>query len=88
MQKQAQELFSQKMKERLAKKPEVYKSLVPEWSPACRRLTPGPGYLNAIVQDNVNFINDGIEKVVEKGIISGGEFREVDAIICATGYDK
>ena len=87
MQKQSEELFSQKMKERLVKKPEVFESLKPDFSPACRRLTPGPGYLNAIVQDNVDFISTPIERVVENGVINNGEFREVDAIICATGFD-
>lgn len=87
MQKQSEELFAEKMKERLGKKPEVFESLRPEWSPACRRLTPGPGYLNAIVQDNVSFISTPIERVVENGIINDGVLREVDTIICATGFD-
>lgn len=88
MQKASEELFSQKMKERLAKKPEIYESLKPDWSPACKRLTPGPGYLNAAVQDNVEFISTPIERVTETGIICEGKLREVDAIICATGFDK
>jgi cation diffusion facilitator CzcD-associated flavoprotein CzcO len=85
--KQAEAFFTQKMKEHLAKKPEVFEALKPDWAPACRRLTPGPGYLNAVVQDNVNFISTPIEKVVETGIINDDKLREVDAIICATGYD-
>ena len=87
MQKQSEELFASKMKERLAKKPEVYESLKPDFAPACRRLTPGPGYLNAVVQDNVEFISTPIERVVENGILNDGKVREVDAIICATGFD-
>lgn len=87
-QKAAEELFSQKMKERLANKPEIYESLKPDWGPACKRLTPGPGYLNALVQDNVDFINKPIERVTETGIICDGKLREVDVIICATGFDK
>lgn len=31
------------MKEKLAKKPEVYEALVPDFPPGCRRITPGPG---------------------------------------------
>ena len=88
MQKASEELFSQKMKERLVKKPEIYDSLKPDWSPACKRLTPGPGYLNAAVQDNVKFISTPIERVTETGVICDGKLREVDAIICATGFDK
>ena len=48
----------------------------------------GPGYLNAIVEDNVDFISCGIKEVTETGIIdNNGVLREVDAIICATGFD-
>jgi len=31
------------MKTKLAKKPEIFKQLVPDFPPGCRRLTPGPG---------------------------------------------
>jgi cation diffusion facilitator CzcD-associated flavoprotein CzcO len=76
------------MKAKLAKKPEIYASLRPDFSPFCRRLTPGPGYLEALVEDNVDFIGCGIETIVENGIkANDGKVREVDVIICATGYN-
>lgn len=31
------------MKDKLAKKPDVFEQLVPDFPPGCRRLTPGPG---------------------------------------------
>jgi hypothetical protein len=31
------------MKAKLAKKPEIFEQLVPDFPPGCRRLTPGPG---------------------------------------------
>ncbi|QKX62741.1 uncharacterized protein TRUGW13939_09903, partial [Talaromyces rugulosus] len=87
-QKQAEELFEKIMKSRLEKKPEVYEALKPSYPPGCRRLTPGPGYLKAIVEDNVDFISCGIKEVTETGVIdNNGALREVDAIICATGFD-
>ncbi|KAH6986625.1 cyclohexanone monooxygenase [Ilyonectria destructans] len=76
------------MKAKLAKKPEIYDQLVPSFPPGCRRLTPGPGYLEALVEDNVDFISTGIKKVHPTGIETyDGKFREVDMIICATGFD-
>ncbi|VUC32890.1 unnamed protein product [Clonostachys rosea] len=76
------------MKEKLQKKPEIYESLLPSFPPGCRRLTPGPGYLEALLQDNVQFIGSGVAKVDEKGILDQlGNYHEVDAIICATGFD-
>ncbi|EXJ70270.1 uncharacterized protein A1O5_06338 [Cladophialophora psammophila CBS 110553] len=88
VQTKARKLFEDTMKERLSKKPEVFEALRPEYPPGCRRLTPGPGYLKAICEDNVNFISIPIERVVETGIIASDEIqRDVDAIICATGFD-
>lgn len=76
------------MKEKLKTKPEIYESLIPSFPPGCRRLTPGPGYLEALVQDNVQFIGRGIKKATQNGIVDdNGDFHEVDAIICATGFD-
>ncbi|KAL2889556.1 putative sterigmatocystin biosynthesis monooxygenase stcW [Ceratocystis lukuohia] len=78
--------FSDVMKRRLAKKPQLADALVPDFSPNCRRLTPGPGYLEALTEDNVELIQVGIKRFTETGIeTTDGVLREVDAIICATG---
>lgn len=76
------------MKEKLKKKPWIYDSMRPDFPPGCRRLTPGPGYLEALVEDNVDFVGTGISKVTETGLWdNNGTFHEVDAIIYATGFD-
>ncbi|KAK6382936.1 hypothetical protein LTS17_003606 [Exophiala oligosperma] len=81
-------LNDESMKQKLSKKPHIYESMRPDFSPFCRRLTPGPGFLEALVEDNVDFIGCGIDAVVENGIkANDGRVREVDVIICATGYD-
>jgi hypothetical protein len=44
-------------------------------------------YLEALVRENVTFIPQGIKEITGNGIIAmDGSFREVDAIICATGF--
>jgi len=50
---QGQRQFAHNMKEKLASKPEIFEQLLPNFPPGCRRLTPGPGYLEALVQPNV-----------------------------------
>lgn len=71
---------------KLASKPEIAKSLIPTFAVGCRRLTPGPGYLEALVQPNVGFVSTGIKKITETGIETvDGEVREYDTIVCATG---
>jgi cation diffusion facilitator CzcD-associated flavoprotein CzcO len=75
--------------ERLAKKPELLSRVVPDFSPGCRRPTPGPGYLEAISEDNVEYIQTPIKRFTETGIeTTDGRHREVDAIFCATGANR
>ena len=88
MQKMARELFEEHMKTKLAKKPEIAAQMIPQFPVACKRLTPGPGYLEALVEDNVDFVHEGIKRFTETGIETvDGKHREYDAIICATGFD-
>ncbi|CAK7221282.1 hypothetical protein SCUCBS95973_004441 [Sporothrix curviconia] len=82
------ESFTKTMVERVARKPELLKDLIPDFSPNCRRLTPGPGYLEALSEDNVDYIRTPIARFTETGIeTADGQHRDVDAIICATGAD-
>lgn len=80
------QFFLETMEQRLKKKPELLDDLVPDFSPNCRRLTPGPGYLEALQEDNVDFIRQGIKRFTETGIETvDGKQRDVDAVFCATG---
>ncbi|KAL1896069.1 hypothetical protein Sste5346_004808 [Sporothrix stenoceras] len=82
------EQFTTTMIERVQKKPALLNDLIPDWSPNCRRLTPGPGYLEALAEDNVDYVRTPIKRFTEMGIeTEDGIVREVDAIICATGAD-
>ncbi len=77
------------MTQRVAKKPALLQDLIPDFSPNCRRLTPGPGYLEALSEDNVDYIRTPIKRFTETGIeTEDGIVRIVDAIICATGANQ
>lgn len=79
-------LFTKVMAERLSKKPELLEQILPDFSPNCRRLTPAPGYLEALQAPNVAFIRTPITRFTETGIeAEDGTHREVDAVFCATG---
>ena len=87
-QREARDAFTSLMKSRLASKPEISEHLLPNFSPLCKRLTPGPGYLESLTQQNVEVIPTRIQRITETGIISeDGTLREVDVIVCATGFD-
>jgi len=76
------------MLRRLASKLEIAEHLIPDFAIGCRRLTPGPGYLEALCQDNVDFIPTEIRQISPTGIETvDGKFNELDVIVCATGFD-
>ena len=82
------EAFVENMKRRLAKKPELIEDLIPFFPPGCRRLTPGPGYLEALTDDKVDVIRSPIVKVDAEGIITeDGKHHPTDVLVCATGFD-
>ena len=76
------------MRERLKKKPEIADFILPSFAVGCRRLTPGPGYLEALVEDNVDFVSDQISEIVPEGIVlETGRKIEIDVLVCATGFN-
>lgn len=84
----AQAQYKAGMQRRLKDKPELFDLLVPDFPPLCKRLTPGPGYLEALTSPKVEVIPTSIERVDETGIItSDGKHRPVEAIVCATGFE-
>ena len=84
----AQQEYERSMANRLGNRQDLLALVKPDFSPNCRRLTPGPGYLEALTEDNVNYIGTKIERFTTSGIrtIDGVE-RPVDAIICSTGAE-
>ena len=74
------------VKQRLASHPELADSVIPDFPPSCRRLTPGPGYLEALVAPNVTYVTTPIERFTATGITTtDGVNRPVDAVFAATG---
>lgn len=87
MQKQLIKAFTASMREKLAKKPELFDVIIPTFAPGCRRLTPGKGYLEALCQDNVHVTNETITEITETGVkLASGSEVQVDALACATGF--
>ncbi|KAK3633622.1 hypothetical protein LTR56_015688 [Elasticomyces elasticus] len=76
----AKEYFRMLMAQRLSKKPELLDHFLPDFSPLCKRLTPGPGYLEALTEDNVDVVTAPSRE-------SPRTHRDVDAIVCATGFN-
>lgn len=86
---QAVEHMTEVMKRRLKNHPELCQQLIPSWPVGCRRLTPGPDYLEALIASNVEPIYADITSIDASGLTTadGGQHHAVDVIICATGFD-
>ncbi|OAL44229.1 cyclohexanone monooxygenase [Pyrenochaeta sp. DS3sAY3a] len=68
--------------------PRLEKHMIPDFAVGCRRPTPGNGYLEALSMENVRVVTDHIHEIVPEGIkLTTGEVIEIDAFICATGFD-
>lgn len=76
------------MRDRLGGDEQLAARLIPDWEVGCRRTTPGPGFLEAFTQSNVELVTQGIECITPKGVKTwDGKEWELDAIVCATGFD-
>ncbi|KAG5656909.1 hypothetical protein KAF25_011078 [Fusarium avenaceum] len=84
---QARSSYEAYMRQRLKTKPEILDALLPDFPPLCKRLTPGPGYLEALSQPQVSTITSPISHIDRTGIVTkDGNRRPIDAIVCATGF--
>lgn len=87
IQQGAMKMFEEHMKQRLESAPHIFNALLPSFSPGCRRLTPGPGYLEALTQPNVAFITSPITRISPDAIhTADGATHTIDALVCATGF--
>lgn len=84
----AKAAFEAGMRQRLDGREDLMEPMIPKFAAGCRRLTPGPGYLEALKQENVDFITTPIQEVTPEGIkLTAGDEVKLDVLICATGYD-
>jgi cation diffusion facilitator CzcD-associated flavoprotein CzcO len=64
----ARETITNLMSTRLGNRTDLLNKIIPDFAPNCRRLTPGPGYLEALAADNVDYVTTPIAKFTRTGI--------------------
>lgn len=79
--------FSKVTEDKLATRPDLLETFSPAFSVGCRRITPGPGYLEALCGDNVELITKNIESINESGLVVDSRQVDVDVLVCATGFN-
>lgn len=73
------EAAAAQMSQKLGHDKRLCEMLIPKWELGCRRITPGPGYLESFLRDNCDCTNSPIVEVTEKGIkTQDGEVFECD----------
>lgn len=76
---EAMRLASKQMAEKLNHDKRLCDILIPKWEIGCRRITPGPGYLESFLRSNCDIINSSIVEIGETGIhTADGQFFECD----------
>lgn len=87
-QKAFHNMTQESMEQKLKTRPDILRALLPDFPVGCRRLTPGPGYLEACQEENVEFIPTSIKRATATGLETvDGKHRDIDLLICATGFD-
>jgi cation diffusion facilitator CzcD-associated flavoprotein CzcO len=83
--------FQRTMEERLGsseKGRRIARQLIPTFPVGCRRLTPGQGFLETLLRDNVEMEWKNLDRIIESGIMTkDGRHIPCDVICCATGFD-
>jgi len=87
--KEARDFSYDQMYQHLKGNERLVDKMIPKnFNPGCRRPTPAPGYLEALVRPNATIFTDDIGHITEKGFVDhNGDEYECDVIICATGFD-
>lgn len=77
--KEGMRLASAQMAEKLNHDPRLCEMLIPKWELGCRRITPGPGYLESFLRPNCHLTNSSITKITENAVhTADGETYECD----------
>ncbi len=74
----------------IVKDPEIAETLCPDTVIGCKRLCADTNYFETFNRDNVSLVDVSehpIERLTERGLVTGGENYEFDAIVFATGFD-
>ena len=68
--------------------PDLAAKCIPEYPPLARRLVMDNGWYDALKQENVELITEGIDHFYEKGIVTkDGAKREFDLVVVSSGFE-
>ena len=62
-------------------------ALRPNYPFGCKRVLLSNDYYPALIRSNVELITAPVDRIEQNGIVTRDGSRQVDAIVCATGFD-
>ena len=69
------------------KDPEIASTLVPDYTPGCKRLLISNDWYSSLAKTNVELVSVSIEQVTESGVrTSDGIEHDLDVLVLATGF--
>jgi len=69
------------------KEPELREALKPDYGFGCKRPSFSNTFYPALTRDDVELVTEPIDRITERGIrTTDGSEREIDVLICATGF--
>ena len=72
-------LAAEQMANKLNNDPVLCEKLIPKWELGCRRITPGPGYLESFLKPNCHLTDNPITKITENAVhTADGKAYECD----------
>ncbi len=82
------ERFARRFIERTIRDPQLRAKVTPSYTLGCKRVLFSSEYYPALARPNVDLVTSKIAEVKGRAIVTeDGSSREVDAIVCATGFE-
>jgi 4-hydroxyacetophenone monooxygenase len=80
-------LLTQYLETQFEDAPELLARVLPDYPPLAKRILLDNGiWARTIKRDHVELISDAIDEITPTGVVAGGQQRDVDVIVYATGF--
>ena len=80
-------LLTEYLDSQFADAPDLLVRLLPGYPPLAKRILLDNGVWAATLKrDHVELVSDTIDEITPEGVVAGGQLREVDVIVYATGF--
>jgi 4-hydroxyacetophenone monooxygenase len=81
-------LLEQYLRSQFADRPELLDRVIPDYPPLAKRILLDNGiWATTLKREHTQLVTEAIDRIVADGIVAGGELRQTDVIVYATGFE-